>query len=402
MKSPSVLFTSWHFYLDASNGASISARELLRALSHRGWDVKTFCGSAVDNPRVSDVADVLNSQGIAATRVVDDSGAAPYSIDSFSDDGIRSLVYRPADDSIIPKPLTGEIFLEYLRKTLAKLKPDVVMTYGGFWLAPKVISAIRNSSAKSVFLLLNFAYKEKELFDDVDLTLTLSQFAADAYRDRIGIKALAIPPLMRREDVVPEEAERADSSRKYVLFINPSVNKGVYLFARIASEMAKSRPDIPFLVVEGCSTSRDLLATGVDLRSAGNIFLMPRTPRPNDFYRHAKITLVPSVFEETFGRVAAESMLSGVPVIGSDRGSLPEVIDNAGTLIHIPEKYTPATTVVPTADEVAPWIAEIIRLWDDPEYYAVRQNQALERAKLWDYGKVAEQYVSALTSLLDA
>lgn len=399
MRTPRVLFASWHFYLDSSNGASVSARELSRALSCRGWDVKTFCGPAVDNPDVSNVAEVLKSHGIKATQKLRDSGVVPFSIDAFNDDGIRSLVFRPDDDSYVPSPLTGEVFLEFFRRSLIKIKPDVVLTYGGYWMASKLVSAIRSSGAKSVFFLLNFAYKEKKLFDDVDLTLVLSKFAANAYRERVGIESTAIPPLMRKEDVVPETND-ADSARKYVLFVNPSPNKGVYIFTRIASEMAKIRPDIHFLVVEGCSTSRDLLATGFDFHGAQNIFLMAGTSRPKDFYRYAKITLVPSVFEETFGRVAAESMLSGVPVIGSDRGALSEVIDKVGKTIHIPEKYTPETTTIPTAEEVAPWIDEIIRLWDDERYYAHRQEQVLQRAKLWDYETVADKYISTLESLL--
>ena len=36
-------------------------------------------------------------------------------------------------------------------------------------------------------------------------------------------------------------------------FINPQAAKGVYVFARIARELAARRPDIPLLVVQGRS-----------------------------------------------------------------------------------------------------------------------------------------------------
>lgn len=399
MSARRVLFASWHFYLDSSNGASISARELLRALCRNGWDVKTFCGPAVDNSGVSNVAGVLKSHGVSTTRRFLDSGKAPFAIDAFDDQGIRSLIFRPENYSDVPDPLTGEIFIEFFRRSLAKIKPDIVVTYGGYWMAPKMIDLIRDSGAKTVFLLLNFAYKDKRLFDSVDLTLVLSQFAADAYCTRVGIRATALPPLIRIEDVAPE-MEDGSADQKHVLFVNPSPNKGVFLFAKIANEMAKIRPDIPFLVVEGCSTSRDLLATGVDFRGTKNVVLMSGTSRPSDFYRHAKLTLVPSVFEETFGRVAAESMLAGVPVVASDRGALPEVVGSAGKILHIPEKYTPAATSIPTFEEVKPWIEEIVRLYDDSEYYALRRRQVLERSKEWDYEVTARKYVSAFENLL--
>ncbi len=220
--STRVLFTSWHFYLDSSNGASISARELLRALVGRGWDVKTFCGSLVDNPNISDVGKVLTSHGIKATQVVDRLKTSPYAIETFNDSGIRSLVYCPQDSSAIPSKLTGERFLEYLKVVLEEFQPDYVMTYGGYWMAPRTLEIIRRSGAKSVFLLQNFAYKEKEFFDSVDLTLVLSKFCADAYRERVGIESTPLPPLMRREDVVPIK-EEFETAKKYVLFVNPSL-----------------------------------------------------------------------------------------------------------------------------------------------------------------------------------
>ncbi|MBQ2790633.1 MAG: hypothetical protein IJE97_13445 [Thermoguttaceae bacterium] len=34
-----VLFASWHWRLDRSNGASITTRATLLALARRGWDV---------------------------------------------------------------------------------------------------------------------------------------------------------------------------------------------------------------------------------------------------------------------------------------------------------------------------------------------------------------------------
>jgi glycosyltransferase involved in cell wall biosynthesis len=42
----------------------------------------------------------------------------------------------------------------------------------------------------------------------------------------------------------------------------------------------------------------------------------------------ADIVLVPSVWQEPFGLVAAEAQLLGVPVIASDRGALPELMGN--------------------------------------------------------------------------
>ena len=57
------------------------------------------------------------------------------------------------------------------------------------------------------------------------------------------------------------------------------------------------------------------------------------------FYAAADVTVVPSVWDEPFGKVVIESMATGVPVIGSRRGGIPEIIDHRidGILVNNPE-----------------------------------------------------------------
>jgi hypothetical protein len=58
-----------------------------------------------------------------------------------------------------------------------------------------------------------------------------------------------------------------------------------------------------------------------------------------------------------------------------------------------------ASNVVPTPQEVAPWVAVIERLWDDPVFEAEHRSRALTEAKRWDGDKLAEQYESFFRSL---
>jgi len=52
-----------------------------------------------------------------------------------------------------------------------------------------------------------------------------------------------------------------------VTFINPQVEKGMTVFARIALELGQRRPDIPFLLVEGRGTSDALARLELDCRA---------------------------------------------------------------------------------------------------------------------------------------
>ena len=80
------------------------------------------------------------------------------------------------------------------------------------------------------------------------------------------------------------------------MFINPTDNKGVYWFARIAKELWRLRPDIPILVVEGSSGREILLRSDLELQGIGNQYFAPNTIHPEQIYRLARAILIPSVF----------------------------------------------------------------------------------------------------------
>ena len=171
-------------------------------------------------------------------------------------------------------------------------------------------------------------------------------------------------PLGKRE---LRDAE-AENRTKYVTFVNPSPLKGVFIFARIAAELARRRPEIPLLVVEGRERMASLPALGIDLRGLMNLRIMPNTPDARQFLAATKLLLMPSLMENA-ALVAMEAMFNGIPVLASNRGGLPETVGDAGFLFDIPARYTPETRDLPTAEEVEPWVETIIRLWDDPPEY---------------------------------
>jgi glycosyltransferase involved in cell wall biosynthesis len=93
--------------------------------------------------------------------------------------------------------------------------------------------------------------------------------------------------------------------------------------------------------------------------------------------------LVPSLWNEAWPLVPAEGMINGIPVLGSNRGGLPEPVGDAGFLFDIPPRYTPESRDLPSAREVEPWVETIVRLWDDPELYARYSQAARTRAQEW-------------------
>jgi hypothetical protein len=164
-----------------------------------------------------------------------------------------------------------------------------------------------------------YGYYEPRYFADVDHAFTCSQFLTDLYRDKVGLVSTPLePPLTWSTVLAPTE------TRAFVTFVNPSLHKGLLLFARLADMLGSRRPDIPILVVQSGHSGGSLNAIpGVDFSKYPQIMAAPPVPTPADYFALTRILVVPSVWDEPFGRVAAEAMINAIPPLVSNRGSLP-------------------------------------------------------------------------------
>ena len=113
-------------------------------------------------------------------------------------------------------------------------------------------------------------------------------------------------------------------------FINPYNEKGFELAVRIAERC----PEIPFLFVESWKLDGDHRAkVEQTIAPLKNVTLQNRTDDMKTVYGRTKILLAPSKWEEAWGRVASEAHCSGIPVVGSRRGGLPEAIGEGGIVL---------------------------------------------------------------------
>jgi glycosyltransferase involved in cell wall biosynthesis len=179
-----------------------------------------------------------------------------------------------------------------------------------------------------------------------------------------------------------EEVEAPSEMRRFVTFVNPTVAKGSYLFARLADMLGSTRSDIPIMVVQS-ATSAGRLNTipELDFTKYPHIMAAPATPRPTDFFALTRILLVPSTFGEPFGRVSAEALINGIPPIVSDRGALPETVGAGGTVIPLPSWMTADSLALPTREETEPWFQAVCALWDDPDRYGTASRRARAEAE---------------------
>jgi len=375
---------------------------MMQALARRGFAVEVLSGAMLDLDRElepghrlrqqapEDRGEAVFSAGTSGVR----AHAPPHS--RRNDRGVPiTLHHGPTTRPHHPDVLETAEFLELFEATYDRFRPDILVGYGGSRIAAETFARARSRGVVTVFALHNFLYTGPEPFADVNVVLVASQFSAEHYREALGLDCTVLPYLVDHERVRAELREP-----KYVTFVNPSHEKGVYAFARIADELGRRRPDIPLLVVEGRGAEATLAGCGLDLRKYGNVFLMSHTSDPRRFWRVTRLCLLPSLWRENQPLVAVEALVNGIPVIGSDRGGIPEVLGAAGIILPLPDRLTPAAGLLPTPEEVAPWIEAVIRLWDDAEFYEEHCRRVSAESRRWSPEILEPLYVRFFTGLI--
>lgn len=99
---------------------------------------------------------------------------------------------------------------------------------------------------------------------------------------------------------------------------------------------------------------------------------------------NASALLVPS-WHEGFGRAALEGLASGIPVIASRRGALPEVIGDAGVLLE--------------PDDREAWLATLTRILTDRNLTGGFRARGLAQAKRFSWDKTARTILAKLKEM---
>ena len=240
MESPKkIAFVSWHNYLDQTNGASISTRALLLALAMRGWRVMTFCGPTFDRfePSICQYWDRHADLSQVVHKSFNERNLK-FMLSRFMDGRIRSLSFTPSawNTRVETSLKSVRTFLGQYCRILEVERPDVVLTYGGFPFKNQLLYTAHDYGAKTCVLLQNFGYSSLSFFIPADLTIVPSLFSRDEYKRNIGLETVNIPPVIDFEPF-RDVADIPQKERQALVFVNPSANKGVYWFVRLAKEL---------------------------------------------------------------------------------------------------------------------------------------------------------------------
>ena len=150
-----------------------------------------------------------------------------------------------------------------------------------------------------------------------------SKFIQRAARQRFGIEASVVYPL-----VDPEEYRVSNDRGACITMVNPAPAKGVSTFL----EVARLLPELRFLLVESQWRLQPGFMDGLRRAVADipNLELLGRVRDIRTIYERTRLALVPSIWEEPFCRVVLEVQASGIPVLASRVGGLPEALVEIG------------------------------------------------------------------------
>jgi glycosyltransferase involved in cell wall biosynthesis len=201
--------------------------------------------------------------------------------------------------------------------------------------------------------------QQPRLFEHVDQFVAVSDALAARLRD-LGLPAsltTTLPNFMPNDDFATRSnagggefalaAGRLTEEKGFDTAIGAARAAGIPLV------IAGAGPDEPRL--------RELAGSG-DVRFTGRL----APGELGDLRRRAAVVLAPSRWEEPCPYSVLEALAAGVPVLASDRGGLPAVVGEAGTL---------------RADDPGAWAAALSDLWTNPDLRAVRGAEALARAR---------------------
>lgn len=248
----------------------------------------------------------------------------------------------------VPVSLVTDGFLPSLEAKLRTFRPDVVLTSCPEPSATaddvqEMVEAIGRAGIPLV-LYVHELTMTLPLFEKVRSHLaavvTNSRFMASAVSELWDCECHVVYP-------VPDWRAFHDDEEAgpYITFFNPAPHKGLEIAHTLVTRVF---PDRPFLFVEGFL---DPEARGIALYRSGNLVHARSSPDIATIYGMTHTVIVPSQWQEPFGRIALEAMYCGIPVIASRTGGLVESVGSGGILVDDFANVTAWTNAILALDE---------------------------------------------------
>ena len=245
------------------------------------------------------------------------------------------------DPSTWSQPMRGDESLGYLCMRAASIaqalplaaaawSPDIIVVQSSVSLTTMVLASLRTGRPTAVYLHNVEPHQlGGNLMPDPSLLyLSNSEFTAQRWQALYGIHSEVIPPVVQADRYLTG----SQTSGQHVLFVNPVPIKGIEILLALAAQC----PDLSFLVIESWNLEPHWRNYCRERAQAlRNVQWRSPTDDMREMYAQTRVLLMPSVWEESFGRTVVEAQINGIPVLASDRGALPQVVGQGGLTLSL-------------------------------------------------------------------
>ena len=381
-----VLYVADANLLDDSVEAAAD-RALLRALAGLGLPCEAVCRFAVPGGDGADPGPWLAERGWgsdpaggpAGFVLPDDPAGAALRVYA---GGIPVTLFRgpPAGDD------AGRAgFLGLTETALGRSRPTVVVARPGPSLVG-VLSAARAREVATAVLQSDATLRDPAPYRDADVVLTPTRLAADYLREAFGLPCAHLPPVAAGG---PPAAPPPGGGA--VVFDGTAPGTGLAVFVQVAGEVSRRRPGMTFVVLGGNGS--------VPIPGGTDAIRCVPSRAPGRLWESALVCLAPALGWEHTPLTALAALAHGVPVVASDRGALPELLDGAGPLLALPEGLTATAPARLGPDVLTPWVDAVLRIADDPDYAAQLRALATEAGGRWAADALAPRYARFFAGL---
>ena len=239
------------------------------------------------------------------------------------------------------KLATGLTLVPSLRKVLTELGVDIVHTHD-FRMHPLWSWVTHSTKVMHIFHQrtpnTNTGYWVK-IAGDSDALITISEYARSCFPPPLDMKSIILPNPV--EDAVEKKNQEISRDVRNALsvpltatlvgwFANMAKRKRPLDFVRMAEILVQREHNLPLhFVMAGGDKAGIFEEIKHEVRSRGLeqvVHLIGWHDRPQWLMAGMDVTVATSE-REAFGRTLVESILAGTPVVASDAGAHPEVLD---------------------------------------------------------------------------
>jgi glycosyltransferase involved in cell wall biosynthesis len=233
--------------------------------------------------------------------------------------------------------------------------------------APRFLDLPLSSKIQYPFVRSLFR-QQRKAFSEFAAVVALSRFLANVVDATFGVDARVLRTMVDLDAI-----RTSDHEPECLTMVNPRNElKGGDIFLDVARQL----PDERFLVAGNFGTD----AQRSRAESLDNVTPLGWVEDMRAVYGRTKLLLVPSLVEEGGPRVIVEAFANGIPVVGTDRGGVPEFIGEVGAVVDDPH-------------DITEWVERVNATLENYEHL---RSVARDRASLFEAEETVEQYVDLL------